>query len=69
MDYLLPTVSKDFAGSRDLAHQKEGSEMAQGCSSPSGSDPGVGEAADVALIPSVHPGRLCAGEAWRFGAR
>ena len=30
--------------------------MAQGCSSPSGSDPGVGEAADVALIPSVHPG-------------
>ena len=34
----------------------KGSEMAQGCYSPSGSYPGVGEAAVVALIPSVHPG-------------
>ena len=38
------------------ADPRKGSEMAQGCSSPSGSDAGVGEAADVALIPSVHPG-------------
>ena len=29
--------------------------MAQGCYSLSGSYPGAGEAADVALIPSVHP--------------
>ena len=35
-------------------HLGEGSEMAKGCSSPSGSGPGVG--AVVALIPSVHPG-------------
>ena len=37
-------------------HTGTGSEMAQGCYSPSGSYPGIGEAADVALIPSVHPG-------------
>ena len=52
MDYLLPTVSKDLK----TFHTGKGSEMAQGCYSPSGSHPGVGEAADVALIPSVHPG-------------
>ena len=34
-------------------HTGKGSEMAQGCYSPSGSYPGIG---DVALIPSVHPG-------------
>ena len=55
MDYLLPTVSKDFAGLIETFHTGKAFEMAQGCDSPSGSFPGIGEAADVALIPSVHP--------------
>ena len=40
MDYLLPTVSKDFAGLiPETFHTGKGSEMAQGCYSPSGSYP------------------------------
>ena len=52
MDYLLPTVSKDFAGLIPRPSKIKDAILRQGVTP----GPRVGEAAVVALAPGVHPG-------------